>query len=164
MKSIISLANYDFTSVVRSATQQTTVVQSHMARRTPHSPIQVNCNACHTNIDMHQQMCSLRTNDAAHSYSVSDLINYPMPRPHTRGHRGRLRSEATSSRTKDNRLIPAGEDHISKQARLTDGSNATPTLPPKSKISFLQATAAATATESQRFTFDAIWRQNTSWG
>ena len=104
-----------------------------MARVRLTDPIQINDTPA--NIVMLQQMCYLHTNNAAHPYSVSDIINYPMPRPHTRGHRGRLRSEATSSRTKDNRLIPAGEDHISRQARLTDGSNATPTLPPKSKIS-----------------------------
>ena len=89
--------NYNSTSGVRSNTQQTTVVQYHMARVQPTDPIRITDTPA--NIVMLQQMCYLRNNNAAHPYSVSDIINCPMPRPHTRGHRGRLKSEATSSRT-----------------------------------------------------------------
>ena len=68
-----------------------------MARVRLTDPIQINDTPA--NIVMLQQMCYLHTNNAAHPYSVSDIVNCPMPRPHTRGHRGRLKSEATSSRT-----------------------------------------------------------------
>ncbi len=121
----------------------------------------------HANANMHHQMCSLRTNVAAHPYSVSDLIDYPMPRPYARGHRGRLRLEAASSRTEDDRLIPTWEDYVSKQARPADGSNATPALPPKSKINRAapcEQRQPQRQTESQLQAFDAFWRQNSSWG